>query len=78
MYVCISVNRFCYSHLPQLWFYLAVTYKPGKEIVVELFLHLFFRFLFSPARELGVPKGVNCFDYCTKANVIITAGMSHL
>ncbi|KAM7448945.1 WD repeat-containing protein 64 [Porites harrisoni] len=28
----------------------------------------------SPARELGVPKGVNCFDYCTKANVIITAG----
>lgn len=28
----------------------------------------------SPVRELGVPKGVNCFDYCTKANVIITAG----
>ncbi|KAK2567438.1 WD repeat-containing protein 64 [Acropora cervicornis] len=27
-----------------------------------------------PVRELGVPKGVNCFDYCTKANVIITAG----
>ena len=32
-------------------------------------------FVFSPVRELGVPKGVNCFDYCTKANVIITAGM---
>ena len=29
---------------------------------------------FSPVRELAVPKGVNCFDYCTKANVIITAG----
>lgn len=28
----------------------------------------------SPVRELAVPKGVNCFDYCTKANVIITAG----
>jgi len=30
--------------------------------------------IFSPVRELAVPKGVNCFDYCTKANVIITAG----
>ncbi|XP_048586234.1 WD repeat-containing protein 64-like isoform X2 [Nematostella vectensis] len=28
----------------------------------------------GPVRELGVPKGVNCFDYCTRANVIVTAG----
>ena len=33
-----------------------------------------FLLIFSPVRELSVPKGVNCFDYCTKANVIITAG----
>ncbi|XP_028395926.1 WD repeat-containing protein 64-like [Dendronephthya gigantea] len=28
----------------------------------------------QPLRELSVPKGVNCFDYCARANVIATAG----
>ncbi len=33
-----------------------------------------FFFRCSPLRELSVPKGVNCFDYCARANVIATAG----
>lgn len=30
--------------------------------------------LFREVRGVSIPKGVNCFDYCAKAHVIVTGG----
>ena len=29
----------------------------------------------SPLREVSIPKGVNAFDYCSRANVLATGGV---
>lgn len=29
----------------------------------------------SEVRDVAIPKGVNCFEYCSKANIIATGGV---
>ena len=39
--------------------------------MVACFLHYFC----SEVRDVSIPKGVNCFEYCSKANIIATGGV---
>lgn len=59
-----------------MWWRSAGGEGDGLCIVFNFILLTHYIALFSrEIRGVGIPKGVNCFDFCARANIIATGGV---